>query len=79
MAKQKIEVPETEEVTEIKAPKVFDKNAYSLLEKDGEFHLVRISYNKDLEVGSAIIIKSGDDQFDLEYEFEQATEHMIYD
>ena len=79
MAKQKTEVPETEVVNQITPPKVFDKNAYSLLEKDGEFHLVRISYNKDLEVGSAMIIKSGEDQFDMEYEFETATEHMIYD
>lgn len=78
MAK-KNEVAETEVVDVITPPKVFDKNAYSLLEKDGEFHLVRISYNKDLEVGTAMIMKSGQDQFDIEYDFEQAVENMLYD
>lgn len=83
MAKKKeelrVEVPETEEVEELTLPKVYDKSAYSILNKDGEYHLVRISYNDALEVGSAIIIESERDHFDIEYAFEQATENMIYD
>ena len=82
MAKKKdsgVEVPEAEEVDEITLPKTFDKNAYSILQKDGEYHLVRISYNAKLEVGSAMIIESGSDHFDIEYAFEQASENMVYD
>jgi hypothetical protein len=77
--KPTIDIPETEEVTELKLPKVYDKRAYSLLQKDGEYHLVCISYNKDLEVGTAMIMESSNDQFEIEYAFESASEGMLYD
>lgn len=74
-----VEVPEAEEVTELKLPKVFDKRAYSVLQKDGRYHLVCVSYNSDLEVGTATVMESNKDSFEIEYSLEQAMEQMMYD
>lgn len=64
----------------ISKPKTFSKRAYGLLEKDDKFHLICVSYNPDtMEAGKVTILKSDPDQFNMEYEFENATENMIYD
>lgn len=73
------EVPETEVVTELTPPKVYNKRAYSVFQKGGQYHLVCVSYNEDLEVGSATIMESNKDSFDIEYSLEQAVEALMYE
>lgn len=59
--------------------KVYDKRAYSILHKDKQYHLVYVSYNSDLETGSAIILESDKDLFEIEYALEQEIEQLMYD
>ncbi len=74
-----VEVPEAEEVTEITTPKVFTKRAYSVFQKGGEYHFVCVSFNDDLEVGSATIMESSRDLSDIEYSLDLAVEQLIYE
>lgn len=77
MAKAKQEVPETQEVEVLTPPKVYDQRAYSILEKDGKFHLICVSYNADLEVGSATILESNSDTFEIQYSLEEACQGLL--
>lgn len=77
--KDNSEVPDAVEVTELTPPKVYNKRAYSVLQRDGKYHLVCVSYNEQLEVGSATIMESDLDSFDIHFSLEQAIEEMMND
>jgi hypothetical protein len=77
--KSQVEIPDVEEVTELTLPKVFNKRAYSVIQKDGQYHLICVSFNDSLEVGTATIMESNKDSFEIEYSLEQAVEQMMYD
>lgn len=72
-------IVETQEVSEITEPKVYNRRAYSMINKDNKYHLVCISYSSDLDVGSLTILESNKDSFEIQYSLEQAIEELICD
>ncbi len=86
MTKKKVENNEQDlaveaRLEEVQAPKKsYPKKAYSIMQKDGEYHLVCVSFNPStMDAGNVSIVKSNSDQTEIEYAFDLATENLVYD